>query len=71
MWRRASGLGSWCTSTMTRKSAQAVNTDILADWLTVEDAAARAGVSEATIIMWIEQGRVPAFYVATETETVH
>ena len=66
MWRRASGLGSWCTSTMTRKP-----TDILADWLTIEQAAAYGGVSEATIIMWIEQGRVPAFYVANETQTVH
>ena len=52
--------------------AKAVNTDILADdWLTIEQAARRAGVSVATICMWIELGRVPAFYVATETETVH
>ena len=49
-----------------------VNTDILADdWLTIEEAARVAGVPVATIIMWIEQGRVPAFYVANETQTVH
>ena len=41
------------------------------DFLTVEEAAKRAGVSEATICMWIEQGKVPAFYVANETQTVH
>ena len=52
--------------------AQVVNTDILADdWLTIEEAARVCSVSVATIIMWIEQGKVPAFYVATETETVH
>ena len=51
--------------------AQAVNTDILEGWLTVEQAAKRAGVSEATIIMWIEQGKVPAFYVANETQLVN
>ena len=53
-------------------TASTVNTDILADWLTVEQAAKRAGVSEATIIMWIEQGKVPAFYVVNEISgTVH
>ena len=52
--------------------AQAVNTDILADdWLTIPQAARRAGVSVETIIAWIAQGKVAAFYVANETTTVH
>ena len=51
---------------------RAGRTDILADdWLTIPQAARRAGVSVETIQMWIEQGRVPAFYVANETTTVH
>ena len=52
--------------------AKAVNTDILADdWLTIEQAALAAGVPVATVLAWIRSGKVPAFYVATETETVH
>ena len=51
--------------------AQAVNTDILADWLTVEQAAVVAGVPVATILEWIESGRVEAFHFGPETETVH
>ena len=50
---------------------RAGHTWFLEDWLTVEQAARVAGVSVATIIMWIEQGKVPAFYVANETQTVH
>ena len=49
--------------------AQAVNTDILEGWLTVEQAAKRrAGVSVETIIAWIAQGKVAAFYVANENQ---
>ena len=52
-------------------TASTVNTDILADWLTVEEAARVAGVPVATVLAWIRNGRVPAFYVANETQTVH
>ena len=41
------------------------------DWLTVEQAAKVAGVPVATIIEWIEQGRVTAYYFVSETGTVH
>ena len=41
------------------------------DWLTVEQAAKVAGVPVATIIEWIEQGRVTAYYFAAEGLTVH
>ena len=54
-----------------RLMATTVSPDILEDWLTIREAAQLAGVCEAVVIEWIRQGRVPAFYVATETETVH
>lgn len=55
-------------TTRTRKGAPA---DILMDWLTIEQAAVVAGVSEATIVAWIKQGKVEAFHIVTETPTVH
>ena len=51
--------------------ATTVSPDILADWLTIEQAALAAGVPVSTVLAWIRSGKVPAFYVATETETVH
>ena len=48
-----------------------MTTNILADWLSVEEAARVCGVSVSTVLAWIRSGKVPAFYVATETETVH
>ena len=44
---------------------------LLADWLTVEQAAVVAGVPVSTIIAWIKAGRVPVYYVLTEPEGVH
>ena len=51
--------------------AKAVSTDILTDWLTVEQAAVVAGVPVATVLAWIREGRVEVFYVARERKTVH
>ena len=48
-----------------------VSTDILTDWLTVEQAAVVAGVPVSTIVDWIRTGRVIAYHVVKETEVVH
>ena len=52
-------------------TASTVNTDILKDWITVEEAAIVAGVTVATVLGWIRDGRVRVYYFASETETVH
>ena len=48
----------------------AVNTDILTDWLTVEQASVVAGVPIATVLFWIRTGQVRAYYFGPESETV-
>ena len=51
--------------------ATTVSPNILTDWLTIREAAQLAGVPVATVLEWIRHGKVPVFYFATETETVH
>ena len=46
-------------------------TDILTDWLTVEEAAVFAGVDVKTILAWIKTGKVRVYHFGPETETVH
>ena len=57
--------------TRTHKGVPADRDAILDGWVTVEEAAIVAGVPIATVILWIEQGKVEAFYVAAETTTIH
>ena len=43
----------------------------LTRWLTVEQAAIRAGVTPEAIIERIKSGELKAYYFAVESETVH
>ena len=43
----------------------------LTRWLTVEQAAIRAGVTPEHILALIRSGELRAYYFATESETVH
>ena len=48
-----------------------MTTNILADWLSVEEAARVCGVSTSTILAWIRSGKVKPYYFAAETTTIH
>ena len=41
------------------------------EWVTVEEAAARVGVTPEAIIKLIKSGELRAFYFAAESETIH